>query len=426
MRWRSRLLFVALLTTVLLDMPPTTSSLRSPKVADVASSTVDTAQALFNEHFDADSTDEEAAEELTTVYQQAPLAVQADHTHYSEGFALFAALPYGVAVAARPAQEVSRLAEADAPARVALPTGAPARPADSITARVVRAMLSAYPDATSTLDIAVAHALPDACRDAYVAALARAIHRAIVQLTPHAAVSSQTHSFVDVASSVLPEARGRPYSTAYPLAVSNAAHADGHLAPFVLVDTPAGEVLPVPSEHDDALQWGFFAPDPPQYTPEVSMTRKERARAALHALQSTDDFADLDTFSELEHHALDRALNQVDSEHRPLIRHFVTENRRVQKHVVALRHGDGQMSGALLHMTHASLQSTWEGASAAANFLVRQAKGYTEAGLYGAGMTGRDGYVLTVGRRPAYPAHITTISEHYESAFHHPVSFIPL
>lgn len=413
--------------TLLLDMPPTTSSLRSPKVADVASSAVDTARALFDEHFDTAPSGGDIDEKPTAVYQQAPLAVQADHTHYSEGFALFAALPYGVAVAARPAPEMSRLAETDAPARVALPAGRGPRPTDSITARVVRAMLNASPDATPALDVAVAHALPEVCRDAYVAALARAVHRAIVQFTPNTASSSQNDSFVEIAASVLPDAQERPYSIAYALAVGNAAHTDSHLAPFVLVDTPAGEVLPVPSEHDNALQWGFFAPDPPpQYTPEVSTTRKERAQAALHALQATSDFADLDTFGELEHRALDRALNQVNSEHRPVIRHFVTENRRVQKHVVALRHGDGQMSGALLHMTHASLQSTWDGGSAAANFLVGQAKNYTEAGLYGAGMTGRDGYVLTVGRRPAYPAHITTLSERYESAFHHPVSFIPL
>jgi len=405
-------------------MPPSTSSLRSPTVADVASSTVDAARALFADHFDTPL----PAEDAVAVYQQAPLAVQADHTHYSEGFALFAALPYGVAVAARPSSHsVSRLAETDAPARVALPPDAPVRPDDSLTTKVVRMLLDATTESVPAVDLAITHALPDVCRDAYVAALTRALHRALVRLSPDPEPPPFEAPFVEVAQAAIPRAQERPYSSAYPLAVSAPAHRNDYLAPFVLVDTPANDVLPVPSEHDDALQWGFFASGaPPQYTAKVSRQRKQRAQAALQALQALDDFADLQAFSELEHRVLDRALNQVDSEHRAVVRHFVTENRRVQKHVVALRHGDGQMSGALLHMTHASLQSTWEGASAAANFLVQQAEAYTESGLYGAGMTGRDGYVLTVGRRPAYPAHITTLSERYESAFHHPVSFIPL
>ncbi|MGM0704464.1 MAG: hypothetical protein ACQETP_00955 [Bacteroidota bacterium] len=403
-------------------MPSTTASFRSPKVADLASSTVDAARALFAEHFDAD------AEDPTAIYQQAPLAVQADHTHYSEGFALFAGLPHGVAITARLApNDVSRLAETGAPARVALPPNTEARPTDSVTARVVRALLGAASASAPALDLAVAHTLPDTCRDAYVAALARAVHRMLLRLTPEADAPPFAASFVEVAQSVLPDAYGRPYSAAYPLAVSAAAHSNGHLAPFVLTDTPEHEALSVPTEHNNALQWGFFAPDPPpQYTPEVSERRHQRTQAALNALRATDDFAELQTFSALEHRALDRALDQIASEHHAVVRHLVTENRRVQKHVVALRHGDGQMSGALLHMTHASLQTTWDGASAAANFLVEQAKGYTEDGLYGAGMTGRDGYVLTIGRRPAYPAHIRTLRERYEATFHHPVSFTPL
>lgn len=402
-------------------MPAPPSSRRAPDRADLASSTVDTARALFAEHFSA------APEQPAAVYQQAPLAIQADHTHYSEGFALFAGLPYGVAVAARAAPgDVSRLVEEAAPARVALPAGASNRTGDSLTTRVVRAMLQATTDAVPALDLAVTHALPDACRDAYVAALARAVHRAVTACASDAAPAFDP-SFVSLAQAVLPAAQGRPYSAAYPLAVSARAHADGHLAAFVLVDTPEGDALPVPSEHGDALQWGAFVPGtPPQYTPAVSAQRRERVRKALAALQATSDFADLQTFSALEHRALDRALRQVDAEHRAVVRHLVTENRRVQKHVVALRHGDGQMSGALLHMTHASLQATWNDAPAAATFLVGQAKGYTEAGLYGAGMTGRDGYVLTIGRHPAYPAHIATLRERYESTFHHPVSFLPL
>lgn len=403
-------------------MPAPSSSLRSPQRADLASSTVDAARTSFDEHFELT---EEASP--VVVYQQAPLAIQADHTHYSEGFALFAGLPHGVAVVARPSSDgLSRLATSNMPARVALPPDEPLRTDATMTTRVVHGVLAATSGPPPALDIAVAHALPSACRDAYAAALVRAVHRAIVQCAP-ATSSPFDASFVPVAQSVLADTQGRPYSDAYPLSVSDAAHSNGHLAPFVLVDTPEHDALPVPAQHNDALQWGFFAPGvPSQYTPATSQHRKQRVQAALAALQSTEDFAELRTFSSLEHRALDRAIRQVAPEHRPIVRHLVTENRRVQKHVVALRHGDGQMSGALLHMTHASLQTTWNGASAAANFLVGQAKGYTEAGLYGAGMTGRDGYVLTVGRRPAYPAHIRTLCERYEATFHHPVPFIAL
>ena len=390
-------------------------------MADLASSTVEAARTRFAEHFDA------APNAPAAVYQQAPLAVQADHTHYSEGFALFAALPHGVAVAAQPAdRDVSRLVAPNAPARVALPAEASGHPSDSLTVRVVQTLLSIMPDAVPALDIAVANSLPSTCRDAYSAALARALHRIVVQQHDDSSPPFD-RSFVEMAHAALPKAHGHPYSRAYPLAVSSAAHQEGRLASFVLVDTPAGDALPVPSAYGDAVQWGFFAARAStQSPPDASEQRMQRAQEALRALQATDDFANLQAFSDLEHRALDRALQQVDAEHQPIVRHLVTENRRVQKHVMALRHGDGQMSGALLHMTHASLQSTWSGVSPAARFLVDHAQGYTEDGLYGAGMTGRDGYVLTVGRRPAYHAHVHTLRERYQAAFHHPVSFVPL
>ncbi|MES3629170.1 MAG: hypothetical protein PPP56_03275 [Longimonas sp.] len=404
-------------------MRPTASQIRPPDVDHVARSATEDARALFDEHF------ERGATSAWTTYQQAPMAIQADHTHYSEGFALFAAMPYGVAIAARRVSGVGRVAEEGAPARVAVPFEATPRPDDSIAVRIVRSVLNACTEPPPALNMAIVDSLPDSCQDAYAVALARAVYLALNHFArkDEKAPPFTGASFTQIARAALPEALGLPYSTAYPLAVSAASHQNGRLAPFLLVDTPAREVIPVPSSHAPSLQWGFFDAGPPaQETPDVHYTRKQQVREALDALQQTEDFADLASFNTLEHRSLDRALNLVGPPHQAVVRHLVTENRRVQKHVVALRHGDGQMTGALLHMTHTSLQTVWQGTTAAADFLVQHAEQYTEAGLYGAGMTGRNGYVLTIGRVPTYRNHIETLAERYESAFHHSVSFLPL
>jgi galactokinase len=58
-------------------------------------------------------------------------------------------------------------------------------------------------------------------------------------------------------------------------------------------------------------------------------------------------------------------------------RHLVTDNRRVQKMVAALRRSDWQMVGALLLMSHASRRDAWQGTSAEADFLVEHVEATT-------------------------------------------------
>jgi galactokinase len=105
---------------------------------------------------------------------------------------------------------------------------------------------------------------------------------------------------------------------------------------------------------------------------------------------------------------------------------LVTENRRVQKHVAALRRDDWQMVGALLLMSHASLRDDWKGTTAAADTLVEAVEARTHDGLYGACMTERGGGVLVVGRPHAFEEGIRDLTRRFVARYDDPPAVHPL
>lgn len=341
------------------------------------------------------------------------VGIQADQTHYSDGFALFLGLPHAVAVALRRSSSVSRVAFAPDATPIALQDAhsAPHRGVDVIRRTV--ASFRPAGDPGLSLDIGVVSSIPPVLGDAALSALAVATASALSDLYGVPAdrgASGQAQMDRDLARDVSVGSR-RPTSVSYVLAAREV-----RPAAVLLVDTALHEHLPVTPGQGDPLGWAVLDPggDPPA-PPQLHQTRAEQAEAALDRLRRAG-VADIDAFRDLEHRDLERAVDILPEDLRPITRHLVTENRRVQKHVRALRHGDGQMIGGLLLMSHASRRSHLEASTDAIDAIVEDAEALTfEGGVYGAGLASRDGALLVTGRPPAFDRGLERLAEEFES-----------
>ena len=146
---------------------------------------------------------------------------------------------------------------------------------------------------------------------------------------------------------------------------------------------------------------------------EVEPARREDVLGTLQK----DTFPKLTSLRDLEHRDLDRALGALPRRLRPYLRHLVTENRRVQKLVAAVRRNDWQMFGALLLMSHASTRTDWDSTGARVDFVVEQVEQMTLEGMYGGFMSGRGGCVLVLGQPFTVPRALDRIADAFEAHF---------
>jgi galactokinase len=345
-----------------------------------------------------------AERSAATAYACGTVGVQADQTHYSGGFGLFLPLRHGVAVAARPADRV-RVAgvgtEEPWPKEESSPP-----PWVVVVRRVVQELM-----ADRAVEVAVVSTVPDVCRDGALAALALAVIRVVRTLDVSTTlnldrVESLRDDLMPLLAAEVGAAIDRPYSTGYLLAT-----AAGSEPAFTLVDTTTREHLPVETEARTALRWAVVDPGEGEGRDAAFHRRRhEQAEDSLRILRE-NGFEGLEAFRDLEHRDLDTAAEALPEALRPVVRHLVTENRRVQKHVAAMRRSDWQMIGALLLMSHASQRDQWESTTAAADAVVAEAEARTHDGLYGACMTGRAGAVLVVGRPRGFGRELARLSE---------------
>lgn len=343
--------------------------------------------------------------------------VQSAQTHYSNGFALLMPLPGVVAIACRPSKEgVTRLAYAgsESPRTVTLPespdpSADDLAPWDVVLDRVLKRCFEEGEGETKHLEVAVVSSVPPACLDGYLAALAVATAQALGMLGSSAEARMGVPAVRD---DVLPSLRldvkagmRRPTGIADLIA----AYTGGN-DPFTLIDTARREHLPVETRGREVLGWAVI--DTGDASPRDAawhQRRHDQAEKALSLLRERG-FGDLRSFRNLEHRRLDDAVDRLPTNLQPLARHLVTENRRVQKHVVALRSGDWQMVGALLLMSHASLRDRWQSTSPAADRIVAAVETMTLDGIYGACMSARDGAVLVTGRPGALDRHLDDVA----------------
>ncbi len=362
------------------------------------------------------------ASAIATAFAHGSIAVQADHTHYSDGFALMLSIPPGVAVAVTRADAAPRLLSVRDNGHqefAAADVEAGSAPEWAVETHALLRALDAEP-----FHVAVASTVPGVCRDSYWAALAASLVQALDALD--AGTPSAVERASDVRDEVVPavtravaRVTGRPYSVAYPIAALAA-----QPPMFLLLDTATRESLPVETEAHTALGWALLDPGTAPPRPAAFHRARHRtAEAALDALRE-GGFDALSAFRDLEHRDLERAHATVRDAQKPIVRHLVTENRRVQKHVASMRQGDWQMIGALLLMSHNSRRTHWDSTSAPIDFVVEAVESLTIDGLYGACMTERDGAVLVTGRPPSFAEDLRRLNDAFEDAFDRPLRML--
>ena len=353
---------------------------------------------------------------ITTAFTHGAISLLSEHTHYTDGFALLTPVQQGTAVALRRAEGSS--------ARIAFPetasTNEDPRAYDDPEPRldIVRQVLRAETDEATGYEGAVITTVPPACRDGYWAALAVATARVVFQHREQQEPAAEAlENRPDRWRALIEAATGWPYSVAYPI---GALHGDPSMVH--LVDTKTGEHLPVESPARTAMGWGLIdTREPPPYEASEAHDRRASADEALDILRATE-FDKLDSFRELEHRTLPRALDALPAHLRPVAQHLVTENRRVQKLVAALRRTDWQMAGALLLMSHASRRDNWRATTPAADAIVAAVDEMTQRGVYGACMTSRGGAITVVSRRAALAtgleACVARVTDEFEHSSH--------
>lgn len=342
------------------------------------------------------------------------VGVQARQTHYSDGFGLLMPTRMGTAVALRRAETPRFVFAGEKRVWDDPSTSAP------VWVRVAHRILEGVCEEAS-VEASVVSSVRPGCRDGYWASVAIALVRAVQSLGLPTVLDTQQadvlrDAVVPRLTTEVAQATGRPYGPAYLLATFA-----GTDPALTLVDTETREYLPVRTDARSALQWALVDPVAGSGADETGgdaahRKRKDQAEAALARLRR-EGFEGLRSFRNLEHRDLERATRAVPPSLRPVVRHLVTENRRVQKHVAALRRDDWQMVGALLLMSHASLRDDWKGTTAAANTLVEAVEARTHDGLYGACMTERGGGVLVVGRPHAFEDGIRDLTRRFAARY---------
>jgi galactokinase len=350
-------------------------------------------------------------------FAYAPTGILGEHTHYFDGFALLMPLPLGAAVALAPDDGAGLSIEFDGGTRTwstSEKSGAGDMP---IWVRLVRSVVEELRPGES-FRIAVATSVFPQCFDAYMSSLAAATARAVLG----SAVGSEVDRAVIVAlRDMIKRVTSIPFGASY---VIGALHGEPG-RPF-LVDAATFEYLTVESPPDDDLAWCLIqAGRGPVHEPAYYQDQALLSERALKEMQN-GAFPELASFRELEHRHLEMALEEIGAPRRAIVRHLVTENRRVQKMIVALRKGDWQFAGALLLMSHGSMANDWGSTSPDADRVVSEVELMSIEGMHGACMSSRGGCVIMCGRRFVLPQFLDTLVETFRADFGYEPSTIVL
>lgn len=324
------------------------------------------------------------------------LGLMSEHTHYFRGFALLMPIEHGTAVAARVSNRPGCHCIVAGQAALQI-EGSEPDPRYRLVGRLVRDV----GPGDAGIEIAVVSTVPAWWREVGLTALGVAVVRALQTLF---SLPSDEAVLMQSVRAAVEASLEMPFSIAYPLAAN-----DAHPGTVVLVDTQEEERMTLPLADPEILGWGAIHADVD--VSRFKATVEQHVRAADRALTTLKrrGFQHLTSYRELEHRDLERALQLLPQAQAPVVRYLVTENRRVQKLVVALRRRDWQMMGALMLMSHAVQRDDWALTSPEADYVVERVEGMSLEGLYGARMTGRSGTVLLVGQPFVLPAFLDRI-----------------
>lgn len=334
-----------------------------------------------------------------------------NHTRYFDGFALLMSLHQGTAVAVRRTQAPhSALTFAGSDACWLFDaTTVHDDDTTPVWVCLVLETVRALGTDGAQVEVAVFSTVPAECAEAYVSALGIATARATQALF---ALPHSTAALIEAISNVIDTCLGWSIPVAHLLTAEA-----GQPTRFTLVDTATREWLPLDAPAPTQVGWGLVDVGGARLAgASIHTERQQQAQKAL-ALLRKRGFDQITSFRDLEHRDLHRALKAVPRRLKPVVRHLVTENRRVQRLVFATRHKDWQMFGALLLMSHASLRDDWKRTDDAVDFVVAQVEAMTLDGMYGARVTGQGGCVLVVGQPYVIPLCLEQIKTRFSERF---------
>lgn len=342
-----------------------------------------------------------ASEPVSVNFAFGSVGVQADHSHYFNGFALLKPMRNGTAVAVRFSDSTGiRLVVEGVPEISKFGLNTEGDDTEALIVRTVREILAGMPKPFDRgLDVAVVSAVPLGLESAYLSSVCVSLARAADDLLgSHRGKKDRIQAIKGSLKRILPY----PFSIGYVIAAANEKP-----DPFLLVDTETMESLSLDSSSSTEPGWALV-----DTVPGAKMSdrkaRSDRAQEILTRLQQKQ-FSALTSFRDLEHRDLENASQLLPRRMRPGLKYLVSENRRVQRLVTAIRNEDWQLMGALLFMSHASRRDDWAITSPIQDFVVEEAERFSIEGVYGATQIGEGSFVLIAGqpiRLPAFLDHL--------------------
>ena len=277
---------------------------------------------------------------------------------------------------------------------------APGDDIEDLIVRMVRELLMTLPRRLDRgLDVAIVSGVPSRLESAYLSSLSVSLIRAVEELL---GIRREENDRVLAIKDSLERVLSYPFSTAHVIAAECETAGS-----FVLVDTETLEYLTVDSSGTTEPGWALVDTQADRQAADRK-ARSEWAQEILARLQQKK-FSHLTSLRDLEHRDLEMATQLLPRRMRPRLKYLVTENRRVQRLVAAIRNEDWQLMGALMFMSHASRRDDWAITSPVQNFVVDEAERFSIEGVYGATQIGEGSFVLIAGqpiRLPAFLDHL--------------------
>ncbi len=348
-----------------------------------------------------------------TGFAHGGLGLLAQHTSYYNGFAVVLSLARATAVAISYSDRQQHNIVFDKELQTW--AGASEKKSDvaslkSLThwQRLVEELLDQYLPDDKYVDLAIVSSIPPGCMEAFLASVAVSVVQAICNVQGIPVPENSVSQIRDA----IEESIDAEFSKAFVLVAQEAK--PGVLA---IIDTDTEELIPLEAPSRSQLSWGLVevesgAPRRFDFYQACGTMGKE----ALSLLQ-TKQFPELTTFRDVQHADLQRLLNALPHKYRPIVRHLVNENKRVQSMIGAIRGKDWQKLGGLLFISHSSLSNEWQGTNKAIDFVVSEAAQMSSDGIYGACLTGRGGYIVIVGLTLALPRFLESVKQKLSDRF---------
>ncbi|MDE2996337.1 MAG: hypothetical protein OXT73_06335 [Bacteroidota bacterium] len=347
-----------------------------------------------------------------TAFCRGSAGIIADQTHYFDGYALMLRLQQGLAVSARRSMSSKTRVVVEGVTEV-LQFDAYEEDVSGFGGLLSRA-IQAHGWEREQFDVSIVGGIPTGLGAAFHAATAVSFLFALEALktesdrppNPAQDPSDLRTDLRDAALEALSGWYGHRFSPAF--VIGSLSIGDD---PFVLIDTKTMEYLQVPADLATRPGWAIIETSHDWKQPMVeSQKRFDQAQSITQTLQKKG-FEQIDSLRDVEHQDLEQALRSVSRWHRASLRHLVSENRNVQKGVVAIRKSDWQFLGALLMISQASKKSDWNTTGSIHETITEMAESASLDGIFGVVQSGEGGCMLVVGQPFSLPAFLDSVRE---------------